>query len=840
VTRLWAGVRDAIAANGRVAMVTVVAARGSTPRDAGARLVVRPDGAFTGTIGGGTLEWRAIAIAQAALSGDMAQKAMIRRFALGPELGQCCGGEMHLLFEVLGADGLPWVRELAEREKQGRFATRGTLSDGGVDRVVLAEAVMPETATFEGGVITECFGDDPRSLYLFGAGHVGRALIFALAPLPFAVRWIDPRPDAFPGFVPGNVTTAADADPATALREALPGSFVLAMTHSHALDLAVVHTALADPRFAYVGVIGSKTKRVRFTRRLTEAGIAADRIAGLVCPIGIAGIRSKAPAVIAAATAAELILRDEAVRAAALSTGLAVDARPHGSEGRVRPSGVPTLEAVKITKDFATIRANDAIDFVIHPGEVHALLGENGAGKSTLVKILYGALQPTSGEIRWKGKPVTIASPAAARRLGIGMVFQHFSLFDALTVAENIALALDGAHNFADLKTKVAAVSREYGLPLNPDSTVADLSVGERQRVEIVRCLLQQPELIIMDEPTSVLTPQEADQLFVTLNRLVSEGRSVLYISHRLEEVRALCHHATILRRGKVVGECDPQRESAARLAAMMVGAEVRQLTAPEPAGEGARVRLSVNHLSMPAPHPFAVALDDVSLDVRSGEVVSIAGVAGNGQDELFDALSGEAPATISGAVVIDGHEIGRQGITARRRLDAAFVPEQRLGHAAVPRFSLSHNVVLTRHGTGDGLVRTGVLSFGGARAIVGRVTELFDVRKGSADPEAMSLSGGNLQKFVVGREFDRRPRVLVVCQPTWGVDAGAAMTIRQALIDLARAGSAVLVISQDLDEILEISDRVAVISKGRLSPPHDAHGITREEIGLLMGGGKH
>ncbi len=517
----------------------------------------------------------------------------------------------------------------------------------------------------------------------------------------------------------------------------------------------------------------------------------------------------------------------------------AVDAPSSAQPFRVRPTGVPTLEAVKITKDFATMRANDAIDFAIHPGEVHALLGENGAGKSTLVKILYGALQPTGGEIRWKGKPVTIHNPAAARRLGIGMVFQHFSLFDALTVAENIALALEAGTSVADLKGKVATVSREYGLPLNPDSTVADLSVGERQRVEIVRCLLQQPELIIMDEPTSVLTPQEADQLFVTLNRLVSEGRSILYISHRLEEVRALCHHATILRRGKVVGECDPQRETAARLAAMMVGAELRHLVPPE-AKAGSPVRLSIKHLSMPAPHQFAIALDDVSLDVRGGEIVSIAGVAGNGQDELFDALSGEVTARTAAAVLIDGKEVGRSGINARRRLNAAFVPEQRLGHGAVPRFSLSHNVVLTRHGTREGLVRTGVVNFGTARGIVGRVTEAFDVRKGSPDPEAVSLSGGNLQKFVVGREFDRRPGVIIVCQPTWGVDAGAATTIRQALIDLAKAGSAVLVISQDLDEILEISDRIAVISKGRLSPAHDAHGITREEIGLLMGGGKH
>ncbi len=502
-----------------------------------------------------------------------------------------------------------------------------------------------------------------------------------------------------------------------------------------------------------------------------------------------------------------------------------------------RPTGEPTLAARQITKDFATLRANDHIDFAIRPGEIHALLGENGAGKSTLVKILYGALQPTSGEIRWKGKPVTIPNPAAARRLGIGMVFQHFSLFDALTVAENIALALDGARGLGALRERIGRISAEYGLPLSPDSIVADLSVGERQRVEIVRCLLQQPELIIMDEPTSVLTPQEADDLFVTLQRLTAEKVSVLYISHRLEEVRQICHHATILRHGKVVGECDPQAETAARLASLMVGAELRELAAPEPVADEAPVRLAVRDLSMPRPHPFAVALENISLEVRGGEILAIAGVAGNGQDELFDALSGEARANRADAVVIDGSACGRRGVNARRRLNAAFVPEERLGHAAVPRLKLSENVILTRHGTGEGLVRSGVVNFASARGIVHRVSEFFDIRKGAPDPEASALSGGNLQKFVVGREFDRRPGVLVVCQPTWGVDAGAATTIRQGLIDLAGGGSAVLVISQDLDESLEISDRIAVISKGRLSAPRETRGITREDIGLLMGG---
>jgi ABC-type uncharacterized transport system ATPase subunit len=502
-----------------------------------------------------------------------------------------------------------------------------------------------------------------------------------------------------------------------------------------------------------------------------------------------------------------------------------------------RPSGEPTLEAIGITKDFATLRANDNINFSIRRGEIHALLGENGAGKSTLVKILYGALQPTAGEIRWKGQPVVIPNPAAARRLGIGMVFQHFSLFEALTVAENIALALTSRPSMGELRSKIRTVSAEYGLPLNPESVVADLSVGERQRVEIVRCLLQEPELIIMDEPTSVLTPQEANDLFVTLKRLSSEGVSILYISHRLEEVRAICHHATILRHGKVVGECDPQKETAARLASLMVGAELRLLTAPPMVEETAWVRLAVRDLSLPKPTPFAVDLDKVSLEVRAGEIVGIAGIAGNGQDELFAALSGERLAKDTSAVVINSVPSGQLDITERRKFGAAFIPEERLGHGAVPRLSLSSNVILTRHSTNDRIVRGGVVFSAAAKEVGARVSQEFDVRKGSPDPEATALSGGNLQKFVVGREIDRKPGVLVVCQPTWGVDAGAATTIRQALVDLARSGSAVLMISQDLDEILEISDRVAVISKGHLSEPREARKITREEIGLLMGG---
>ncbi|MCE1234791.1 MAG: ABC transporter ATP-binding protein [Hyphomicrobiales bacterium] len=496
------------------------------------------------------------------------------------------------------------------------------------------------------------------------------------------------------------------------------------------------------------------------------------------------------------------------------------------------------VEARGIVKRFGAFTANDHVDLGVRPGEIHALLGENGAGKSTLVKMIYGSLQPTEGRFFWKGAPTVITDPASARRLGVGMVFQHFSLFEALTVAENIALALPGPLDMKALTTRIRDLSLDYGLPLEPRATVADLSVGERQRIEIVRCLIQEPKLLIMDEPTAVLTPQEADQLFLTLERLAGEGCAVLYISHRLEEVKRLCHAATILRHGKVVARVDPRAETAASLARLMVGADVHAIR-PKHARIAGPTRLHIERLDLPATGPFSVALRQVTLELRAGEILGIAGVAGNGQSEFFDAVSGERTVERDGAVVIDGHACGHLGVSERRALGAAFVPEERLGHGAVPAFSLSENVVLTRHATCEdsGRSRGGFLDFGRSRSTAERVSEAFDVRKGKPDPEARSLSGGNLQKFVVGRELDRRPTLLVVNQPTWGVDAGAAALIRQALVDLAADGSAVLMISQDLDEIFEIADRIAVISRGRLSPAYDAHVMTLEKIGLLMGG---
>jgi ABC-type uncharacterized transport system ATPase subunit len=493
------------------------------------------------------------------------------------------------------------------------------------------------------------------------------------------------------------------------------------------------------------------------------------------------------------------------------------------------------LQTIALTKRYGSFVANDAIDITIRPREIHALLGENGAGKSTLVKTIYGLVQPSEGEMLWQSEKMVLAGPHDARARGIGMVFQHFSLFDNLTVAENVALGLDGKESFKDMSARLQQVSQQYGLPLDPKREVWQLSVGERQRIEIVRVLMQNPKFLILDEPTAVLTPQEADQLFVVLERLKSEGRAILYISHKLDEVKRLCDTATILRGGKKISTCVPREETAASLARMMVGTEIKQVKAA--ANRQTTVpKLVINDLSLAPEEPHGVHLKNISLELMGGEFLGIAGVAGNGQDEFFAALSGERLAKDPGTIVIDGQAAGHLSITARRKLGAAFVPEERLGHGTAPRMKLSENALLTGHAA-SGMVQNGFINTGATLATVDKATESFDVRKAKRDPEAASLSGGNLQKFIVGREILRNPKVLVVSQPTWGVDAGAAAVIRQALLDLAAAGAAVLVTSQDLDELAEISDRIAVMFHGHLSEPLATADADREKLGLLMGG---
>src|ERR1700734_814338 len=344
----------------------------------------------------------------------------------------------------------------------------------------------------------------------------------------------------------------------------------------------------------------------------------------------------------------------------------------------------PLLQTVGLTKRYGDFLANDAIDIDIWPRQIHALLGENGAGKSTLVKTVYGLIQPSEGEMRWEGKKMTLSGPSQARARGIGMVFQHFSLFDNLPVAENVALGLDGKESFKEMSARLEEVSNVYGLPLDPRREVWQLSVGERQRIEIVRVLMQNPRFLILDEPTAVLTPQEADQLFAVLDRLKAEGRAGLYISHKLEEVKRLCDTATILRGGKKISTCNPQAETAASLARMMVGADIKEVKA---AGSRQTTvpRLVVNDLCLEPDDPHGVRLQHISLELKGGEILGIAGVAGNGQDELFSALSGERRCQDPGTVVIDGHAAGHLSITQRRRLRPAPFFHERLRGAPPP-----------------------------------------------------------------------------------------------------------------------------------------------------------
>jgi ABC-type uncharacterized transport system ATPase subunit len=493
---------------------------------------------------------------------------------------------------------------------------------------------------------------------------------------------------------------------------------------------------------------------------------------------------------------------------------------------------LPRLQLAHITKRYPAVVANSDVSLTVQPGETHAVLGENGAGKSTLMKIIYGSVKPDEGTVSFNGQPVQIRNPQEARALGISMVFQHFSLFDTLTVAENVWLGLDKSLSLAEVTRRITDKAREYGLDIDPGRPVHTLGVGEMQRVEIIRALLSNPQLLILDEPTSVLTPQAVEKLFVVLKKLASEGCSILYISHKLHEIRELCTACTVLRGGKVTGTCDPRQESNA----VLEPADDRRRAARPAVPRGTDRRHGAGRED---------ARSGARIPVRGGPARCLdAGARGRGGGHCR--CLGQRPARA--AVRALGrrharparHDRGRRqgGRPLRPRratgLGLHFVPEERLGRGAVPMLGLAHNLMLTRNeafGAG-GWIRLGVLERQ-ANAIIQR----FGVKTGGPHAAAKSLSGGNLQKFIVGREIDANPKLLIVSQPTWGVDVGAAAQIRGEILALRDAGCAVLVVSEELDELFEICDRLHVMAKGHLSPSVDRVDATVAQMGEWMSG---
>ena len=495
-----------------------------------------------------------------------------------------------------------------------------------------------------------------------------------------------------------------------------------------------------------------------------------------------------------------------------------------------------------IVKRFPGVLANDHVDFDVRAGEVHALLGENGAGKSTLMKILYGLYQQDEGEIRLNGEPVTIKSPSGAIRLGIGMIHQHFMLVPTLTVVENVALGLQSSREpLTDLDrvaARVEELASSYGLHVDPYAHVWQLSVGQQQRVEIIKALYRGADLLILDEPTAVLTPQEVDEFFMTLNQMAHEGHSLIFISHKLHEVIRISNRVTVLRDGKMVGTVATEGMSRRRLADMMVGRELSQqiVRAHVPPGE-LRLRLENLHTMSDRETP---ALSGVNLEVRAGEIVGLAGVSGNGQRELAQVICGLRQA-IHGQVFLGGEDV--TGSRPDRLLEKglSYVPEERMRDGMVRDFTVAENMILRDH-TQRPFSRIGFFDF---RAIQKRCTELvqaFNVKTPSLETPAKNLSGGNIQKLILARELSRKPRVVVAAQPTRGLDIGAIEYVHKTLLAQRERGTATLLISEDLDEILSLSDRIAVIYEGRIMGEVTREEATAERLGLMMAGvqGEH
>ena len=499
---------------------------------------------------------------------------------------------------------------------------------------------------------------------------------------------------------------------------------------------------------------------------------------------------------------------------------------------------VPVLEMRGITKRFPGVLANDGVDFTLHKGEIHALLGENGAGKSTLMKILYGLYQADSGTIRVNGQEVQIREPNDALRLGIGMVHQHFMLIQQFTVAENLVLGAEPRRRgiFLDMDTavaKVKEVSEQYGLAIDPTARITDISVGMQQRVEILKALLRGADILVLDEPTAVLTPQEVSELFVIMRNLTARGKSIIFITHKLKEVMGISEHVTVIRRGRVVGALETAKTSVDELATLMVGRDVELVVEKGPPKPGADV-LTIENLQVLDARKLP-SVRGVSLSVKSGEILGIAGVDGNGQTELVEAITGMRRAT-AGKVTLAGKDVTNSEPRRLFESGVVHIPADRHRHGLVLDFTVAENMVLQTYYRPPFSSKSR-LNWETIKREARRLIDQFDIRTPGEDVNASSLSGGNQQKVIVARELSRQPELVVAAQPTRGLDVGAIEFVHRKLVEARDAGKAVLLVSLELDEILALSDRIAVMYEGEIVGVLEREQATEELLGLMMAG---
>ncbi|WP_088072533.1 ABC transporter ATP-binding protein [Gottfriedia luciferensis] len=496
------------------------------------------------------------------------------------------------------------------------------------------------------------------------------------------------------------------------------------------------------------------------------------------------------------------------------------------------------VEMLNITKEFPGIIANDNITLRLKKGEVHALLGENGAGKSTLMSVLFGMYTPEKGIIKVKGKEVKISNPNVANELGIGMVHQHFKLVSNFTVTENIILGLEPKKGLVvDVKKaakRIEELSKTYGLNVDPYAKIEDITVGMQQRVEILKTLYRNAEVLILDEPTAVLTPQEIQDLMKIIKNLINEGKSIIIITHKLKEIKAVADQCTVIRHGKYIGTVDVKQTSESEMASMMVGRQVSFKVEKEESKPG-EVVLDINNLSVKN-NKKVLGLKNASLQVRAGEIVGIAGVEGNGQSELVEAITGLRPIE-EGSILLKGQDITKHSIRDRIHSGIAHIPEDRQKRGLVLEYTIEENVVLEIYNQ-EPFSKYGVLDKAAIAKHAKKIIEEFDVRSGEgAKTVVESMSGGNQQKAIIGREIELKPELLIACQPTRGLDVGSIEYIHKRLIEQRDSGKAVLLISLELDEVLNLSDRIAIVNAGEIIDIVNAKETNEDELGLMMAG---